>query len=154
MSETLLWIALIICVFFLISNTWFPDLDKIFKKEFKELQENTWKTIDNLKKAPDYGNKKEAIRSYQKRLGDFEKAHINYLHLKERYRHDSKINQIKKDWKSYLDSIGEINKADNEYYAYGMYSDQNVVDALHEREDKAGIVIEEIGKRFKDYLID
>lgn len=151
MFDTLLWVTLIIC-FFIIINTWFPDLDKIFKKEFKALKENTWKIIDSLRKAPDYGNKEEAIKSYQKRLRDFEKAHISYLHLKERCRHDSKINQIKKDWKSYLDSIGEINKVDSEYYAYGMYSDNDVVDALHEREDKAGIVIEEIEKRFKDYL--
>ncbi len=139
-------------IIWFIRDTWFPNLENIYRKNYKKLEKNTWETIDSLKKSPDYGNKEKAIKYYQKRLQDFEKAYINYLHLEERYRHDSKINQIKKDWKFYLDSVGKINKFNEEYDAYGMYSDANVVDELRSREDKAEIIIGEIEKRFDKYL--
>ncbi len=149
MYDALIWIVIIICACYFIHEKWFKDPDDNYYKRFKEFQKITWRTVADLEKGDDYGNKKEAIKSYRDRLQNFEKTHYNYLHLKERYRHDSKANQIKKDWRTYLDAIRHIIRADT----YGEYIGYYDVDVKDERE-KAEIVIYEIDKRFKNYIKD
>lgn len=129
-------------------NTWLTDIDSLYRKRFKKFQENTWKTIDSLNKT-NYKDKEFVIKYYRDRLQNLKKAYENYLHLKERYRHGSKIGQIKSDWKAYLDAIGNI---DDSQWVHENLWDNNSIDKVDEKENNSKIVIEEIEKRFKNYL--
>ncbi len=80
------------------------------------------------------------------------KTHENYLHLKEQYIHyNEKAKLIKKDWISYLKAIKAILDRKE---ILGMNAAFDVLKDSSYEEYKAKITMEEIEKRFKEYLID
>lgn len=152
MLDAILWIVLIIGVIYYIRTKTFlfKNDEKIFENELKELEKYTRKYVESAEKFKDQSSKEIAKRE-ETRLQNFAKAYENYLHLKERYRHDRKTNQIKNDWKTYLKAISHILETQMDY---GMSLDHKMLLQAHKRIDKAEIVIAEIEKRFKQYLKD
>lgn len=149
MLNSIIWIILIIIII-ASAYQWFgwlfKDYERDYKAKFKKLEDITWRIVKLLKDYPHYGNTEQAIKYNNERLSNFEKAHFDYLHLKERFRHEKILKQIKQDWKSYLKAINDIIIQEEISNEIGE-KDQGKI-------EEAEIIIDEVEKKFKNYLKD
>lgn len=150
MLDTIFQIIVIVGVIYYIRTKtfWFQDLEKVFEKEAKELAEWARKDKESAEKWPSKAFKGSAKFS-EEQLRRFVQTHDNYLHLKERYRHDGKSGYIHKDWVLYLKAIRDQLDCQMDYM---MLNDDNLIAKTHDKDQKSRIVMEEIEKRFSKYL--
>lgn len=124
---------------------------KIVGEDQKELEKIEEYREDKKYRSP----QDERIRNYYNDLDNrFKKmiqAHDDYLHLKERYRHSTynKARSIENDWLTYMNAHNELRDCDRDYR---YLSDEKLLSDTGEKAYKAGIVVDEIEKRFKKLL--
>lgn len=153
MFDTLLWIILVIsAIYFVRTKTlWLKDLEKEYEKLAKELREDTDEDKKHAEKFSKRSTSQEMANKSESRFRNFVKTHDDYLHLKERFRHDGKANQIKSDWQAYIKAIKDLLESRMDY-TVGV--EGKLLQNAGERDYKATIVISEIEKRFDKYRKD
>ncbi len=122
---------------------WFRDIEKDSEDVGEKLRE--WAEKD-VKYANSIAGKERAKES-DEQLKKFIEAHNNYVHLVERFEHDKRKGQIKKDWVNYLKSVKT--KLDCQM-DYGADLPMNMLRNTGRKDYLAGIKMQEIEKRFKE----
>lgn len=149
MIDSWAWLGIIVLVgWYIYSKTyWFRDIDKISEKYGEKLAEES----EKAKKSYD-GWKSEGAKWRMEQSEDqfkkFAKTYDNYQHLTERFKHDEKGKQVRKDWENYLRATKIKFDCDMDY---GADLPTDMLKNTHRKDYKATIAMEEIEKRFKKY---
>jgi hypothetical protein len=150
--DALTWIIIIFLAFMYIRGKtfWFQDIENMYEKEETELA--LW-----AKRDKDFSismgtiSSIEDAKSSEERHKKFCEAHNNYVRLKERFKHDKKAKDIQNDWHAYLKAIQVQLNCERDYHrdfdgAWGQLTKIRNID------ENSKIVIDEIEKRFREYL--
>ncbi len=133
----------------------FEDLEKTTKDNEDKLRKMVIEYIEAIKTDKVTGasknDKTNAIKWQRARLDRYIKAHNDYLRLKERFKHDKRRKQIAKDWKDYLRVVERQINNKNFRETIVMYSNDDA-DRMDREDTKAQIEMEEIEKRFSNYI--
>ncbi len=78
---------------------WFRSIEDTSKKYSDKLFELIVKSKDKSKTDSGY---KEIVELLYKIFENFNNSYDNYLHLRERFKHNEKGKQVEKDWRDYL----------------------------------------------------
>jgi len=145
--KTIGWVFLIAYIAYWINKKtyWFTNKEKMAEKCAKKLAKVAEEDNKHRDSWGSILSRENAERS-EKRLQNFTEAYENYLHLIEKFKHDKRIKQVKKDWVNYL--IATKTKLDCGM-DYGMNLDEKQLRNTGRKDRLAAIATEEIEKRFK-----
>ena len=151
MLDTIFWIIAVGYLIYLVYSrtTWFKDFEKEYEKLAKELREDAEEDKKHAEKFSKHSTSQEMAKESELRFRHFVKTHDDYLHLKERFRHNEKTSEIKSDWQAYIKAIKDLLESRMDYAA-GV--EGKLLQNAWGRDYKAKIVLVEIEKRFHKYL--
>lgn len=148
-ANILFWIALIALIIYYINKKyyWLEGVERIAEREAKEISKYTNQAKESVK-----SNGSEMSKKYEElwveRAKKFAEAHDNYLHLKEKYRNDSKRRQINSDYRVYLKATQDILDTEMDF---GVLEGK-LLGKAQDKRYKAEIALQEVERRFSDLL--